>query len=482
MNRLFSCQFILNASEQPPFNDWVSVAFEKQWLHAAPDLEIVVTRTKDNKNVILLGLAFHNAKADFKISEGIPRYTGAELIADSAFWAGRWLLIIERTVVLDASGLLGVFYHQKQPVLSSSLALLARSLGLEGCRMEIIHGLGIDWYAGPSTRYAGVRRLLPSQNFCLESWQVEGRNLLLDVVSLSNSDPVLLYEDLLLTACRNIAALGAPVYLPLTAGFDSRTILAAAVAAGLRPVTFTMVKPDLSRADLEIPPKIAASLGLSHILIEPRSLDSSLRRQLDEHTAGNMVDADRDFISKGQWDSIPKSAIVLRGGCFEFGKAYFDQKISSSLDIAAITAPLKIQNGFGPAWLSKRQPLITKSLVEWLRWVGSAPEPNLDFRDRFYLEQRLGGWLADVEQALDITGTIRVHVANSRLAYSIMNTASRADRKAVVYQKKIISRLNPGLIAFPFNQVDPINARVRRVIKWRIIKILDVFRLIFSPA
>ena len=113
--------------------------------------------------------------------------------------------------------------------------------------------------------------------------------------------------------------------------------------------------------------------------------------------------------------------------------------------------PLTKVSSFLVTALRKKQSFMTEGLRAWLTWVVAHPEPDLDFRDRLYLEQRLGCWLATIEQALDLTGTIRLHISNSHYVFSLMNKATLSERQDGSFQKAANVALAPGLASFPYN-------------------------------
>ena len=173
------------------------------------------------------------------------------------------------------------------------------------------------------------------------------------------------------------------------------------------------------------------------------------------------VDADRMFYACSQWNDFPPGSLILRGGGFEFGRAYYYRKIPPGFDPTMVDAaerlhemmyyPLTKVSSFLVAALRKKQSFMTEGLRAWLTWVVAHPEPDLDFRDRLYLEQRLGCWLATTEQALDLTGTIRLHISNSHYVFSLMNKATLSERQDGSFQKAANVALASGLASFPYN-------------------------------
>src|SRR5262249_13611210 len=144
---------------------------------------------------------------------------------------------------------------------------------------------------------------------------------------------------------------------------------------------------------------------------------------------------------------------------------YYYRKIPQGFDPAAADAaerlhrihfqPVNRLSQFLVEAARKRQSFITDALRAYLSWVGDHTEPNLDFRDRWYLEQRLGCWAATAEQAIDVTGLARISIANSHYVLSRMNQASLSERENGAYQRAAIASLAPPLASYPINPAAP---------------------------
>jgi hypothetical protein len=257
----------------------------------------------------------------------------------------------------------------------------------------------------------------------------------------------------LVTGLANLSKRYNRFYLPLTAGLDSRTVLAATIAAGIEPITYTFDRPTISHADRSLPPALAAAVNLKHHLIGRGSFDRARYDQFDDHSYGQCVGTDREYFSCGQW-AWAQDGLILRGGCFEFGRGYYYEKLSNDFDIEDSDAAMWLHSTFGRL-LSRSQPRVREGFELWLKWVSQNVQSGLDFRDRLYLEQRIGCWLSTIEQALDLTGTERLHIANSQRSYSLLNQLPLTERKHGSLQQQIIKRLAPNLAEFSFNTPDP---------------------------
>jgi hypothetical protein len=105
---------------------------------------------------------------------------------------------------------------------------------------------------------------------------------------------------------------------------------------------------------------------------------------------------------------------------------------------------------------------IRRMLSEWIDWVGRSELPGLEFVDRFYLDQRGGCWLGDIEQALDLVEPERIHVLNSSRTISLLLSQPMESRQKDGHQVRLIEALSPQLAAFPVNPPDPKLRRLAR--------------------
>lgn len=449
-------QFLLSASPGRVPAGWRTQAIGSGILQACPALPIWEGASADGKPVVLIGLAVHLAQEGLTPAGQITRSAAAEIPGHAREWGGRWVLIVDGRLHLDASGNLGVVHTARgEGLVSSSTALVAELAGIAHGRQEIVHGLGIDWY--PGTRVDAIRRLVPGQTIDLATLQVGAPPAVPGsrVPSLSVAAAAERLADALAAGLRNLAANRERLYLPLTGGLDSRTLLAACVHAQVPAVTYTFDKPLLAHADRYLPPRLASIAKLEHRFIARGRFSRARSGAFARHTFGQCVDADRKYHAYGQWEGWAQDGIILRGGCFEFGRAFYDDDLAATAPHSAD----EVHDRLGPRWLAGAQPAVRAGLERWVAWQREHPLPGLDWRDRFYLEQRLGCWLADIEQALDLTGTRRVHLANAATVFEALNAVDRPSRQRGEVQKAAIARLAPELLTLPFNPAD------RRVVR-----------------
>jgi hypothetical protein len=93
-------------------------------------------------------------------------------------------------------------------------------------------------------------------------------------------------------------------------------------------------------------------------------------------------------------------------------------------------------------------------IAEWVDWAASTPCPGLDWRDRFFLEQRTAGQASGIEQALDLTAYERIYIANCHLYLTTALMLPEETRRNSRHHIDLIGRMAPELLRFPFNPPD----------------------------
>lgn len=464
--RLFRRQFILAPRIVKPFDDWVTKQIQNgAYLSYCPELSITTVFDRDGKEWLLLGTAIQmDSRRPAPIKEIADSSTAS--IGDAyRTWAGRWLLIGNDEVHTDAAALLGCFYqanpNESEVWLSSSSGLLAETLQAEvEDSREICHGLGIEWFPPPRSRYENVRRLLPSQILDLRSSALRPRALLPNIAVQRGYEEILdNLESYLITGLRNVARENKNLLLPLTAGYDSRLLLAAAHAAGVTFKTYTFERKYLDEGDRNLPPKLASALGVEHKFIGGGEVNRNLLALYDRHTGGDCKDQDRNYIGRAQFDWCNSGDVILRGGAFEIGRCFYWKKLRAVGNDDGLPSAKEI---IGEFKMQSRDAALTRSLAEWVEWVKQTPHEDFDWRDRFYLEQRLTGWLSSVEQSLDLIDADRFISANSQFYFAQVLQIAPDKRARSQHHIDLIKRMAPELLALPFNQPNSLGKKMMK--------------------
>jgi hypothetical protein len=230
------------------------------------------------------------------------------------------------------------------------------------------------------------------------------------------------------------------VLVPLTAGRDSRLVLAAAIAAGVEVTAYTFFHPHMREIDRTLAPRLAASVGVRHFSITPGEPRPEILALFDRHCAHHCVEANRAaFATRAIGWSIGNVA-VLSGDVFEVGRCYFHGIVPPTLSEEV----LETNAVFTP------DPQEGVGIRKWARWIEDHPEP-LDWRDRCYIEQILGGWVSSVAQAGDLAGPETISVANSRRFISEFLQFPEPVRRKAFHHHAVLEALSPELARFPIN-------------------------------
>jgi hypothetical protein len=474
--RLHRGQFVIGPEPVLVDEQWLAKKLTASaWLSHSPELPVTTTEDRDGVTWHLLGVAVQTnpARPSPPVEIRLARTSDLERLYHA--WSGRWVLLGDGELHMDAAGLVGCFYRslvrgQKGELwISSSPALIRRLPNRPTCAAVAppLTGRGMDWYPPPRSRYESVFRLLPNQVLALSSPTVAYRVRTLvpaSIVPASYSDQLDLLQQALTTALRNVASTEGTTWLPLTSGFDSRLLLALALHADLRVTAFTQQQPfpRMSKGDRVLPPRLAREVGFDHLFVE-RGKKAPRRLQLfDAHTALHAKTVDRDLFSRGQWDFGSKEDVVLRGGVFELGKRYYYKKLPAAVPQRARDIASSVQTSFRFDRFHADSDPHFKGIEEWAEWATTTSQPGVDWRDRFYLEQRLAGWLSSLEQGLDLVGYTRVHVANCHDVASLLMHLAAERRLGNRHHVDLIERTAPGLLQYPFN---PPDSRVTKLAK-----------------
>lgn len=444
-------QFILSREAYQLIDSWTTIELPGGWiLSHCPDTEINLIEDAQGARWCLIGLAIQTAGGRPAPEKEVSRANTEDVPKLYRDWTGRWLLIGNNQIHLDACGLLGCYFYIRgdgTPVISSSLTLLSKAmlLGSPESNLHILcRGAGIDYDPPPLIGDAGVKKLLPSQILTLDSGAISARAISAIPDKVQSYETVLQkVGDQLVTGLRNLHNNGHELCLALTAGNDSRVLLAAAMNAGIPFTAFTQTSKELFRRDRKVITDLADTAGIEHQFIDPLVSDRKLMNLYNEHSGLRAVDADRGFFMHGQWNWCSSNQVVLRGQVFEAARCYYWSK-------------------FGPEIMSAEQILavsgadgtpqyVQESISEYLQWIRRHPAKGVDRRDRFYLEMRIGGLVSTTEHALDLLPGNSINPANSSNILNLLWQIPADMRRRNGHHRDLANHLAPSLADIPIN-------------------------------
>lgn len=412
----------------------------------------------------------HQADLPVEIDRRVPEapevLIGVRLAADPATGrgAGRYARVQWPRVSGDAAGLLGLHVGRSggsggELVVASSAAVAMLALSGEIPPFDIddalVHPGNGNYLPSPGTRWRAVRRLFCDQAIDLRTGAVEHADHGIAPLAGFEAAREVAAAELVRFAEELKSRIAGTVFLPLTAGLDSRTVAAAFLAAGLRFETVTFRYTGKPITDVRIAAAISRRFGLVHHIIDLEPARPGIAALVERHTGGAVLGWDiKELIPGNAYRYQRPGDAMIAAGCFELGRQYF-ARYFEGLDGDGPDFPAALG-----ARIFKR-PAFTPFLADWRDWRAAHPE-GLDWVNAFYLDQRLGAWRAALEQSYDLLPALALNPANDARIYSALVTPEPAEQADGRLQKALIARLEPRLARFPINP-PTLGARLWRV-------------------
>ena len=350
-------------------------------------------------------------------------------------------------------------------VFCDSLGIAASTPGLipyddtTGDRLDLVEQLGIpltnSMYPLALTPRHGVHQLLPNHHLELDTWtMVRHGPRWQERGSVSVEETV---SRIAAIVRRNIAAVmdAFPCYVQLTAGNDSRMVLACARGRRSQLATYTLRIPDLSgRNDAQVAARISKRVGVQHRTVpipepdpadlemwmyrvscgvgEPRGWEAvTALRSLDRsrvHIAGNIGDLARI----GYWDTVADAGTPAT--------------IEQLADHAVAHRSWQLEPGQQRAAAS---PIVLEELERW-RDDAAAPDA-LSLLDLLFVENRLGCWAGIWPHAQYYGPGFTFFPMCHREVIDLMMALPEAVRRGEEFNQMVIRQEWPELLDVPFN-------------------------------
>lgn len=472
---LFRNQFFLGPRCPEPLLEWPDLAVaDNLRLASHPDLS-VTRAVGDHAALTLLGFMLDpdDPVADDRtiLSRLLVECGSIERAARAtAKLGGRWLLIVEREggahLLTDALGLRHAVYTapaDAQGVYAMSQAGLAQEfleLPIDPRAAAFLDSYTIRaqrpeyYWPGMSTPLCGLRHLLP--NHVLNLRTGETRRYWPDGPLASvGTEQAVERMGRIMTGLMCAAAARFELALSVTAGIDSRLMLAAArpVKDQVAFVTVRQARMSDSNADLQVPARLLARLGLTHEVIRApgaMSAEFSWTFKRNVYLAHDHYGPDAEAIL----GRFGRRKVAVTGSGAEVGRCSWRGRLPfSRRRIAA--AQLAGLEGMA-------HPFAAARLQEWLEDVGD--HDYIERLDLFEWEQGQGSWLAMTQLEFDAAWGDIFTPFNCRALLTTILGASERYRRAPEHRLFVLAaeRLWPEVLTEPINP----HKKVRRLRQW----------------
>jgi hypothetical protein len=478
-------QFFLGPEFVANFPGWKQLEISPSLkLSAHPDLEVAQFTAEDG-SITLLGFIFDAEQPQAAPQDILQRLwqwrdQPETLRRQTDALGGRWVLVIRHGqqcwLLHDATGARQVCYTRLGNALicASQPGLIAElhKLVIDPAAQDFVRARGdsdldVYWLPGNRTLYREVRVLLPNHVLDLQTGQVQ-RFWPNEPLPKGNHADVLArslatLKGFMAAAQRRSGGLS----VPMTAGWDSRLVLAMSRPAASDLHCYTLIYPNQSRQnrDVAVPARLLRRLGLQHHLIEyPRNVDPAFRAvcQRSTYSGHTAFCADSQSLHK----IYPADRLCLTGDVAEIVKCHYRLGPEH-------TGPLTAADLAGLCGLPLH-PFALEALQEWL--AGVPENCVIHPLDLFCWEQMAGRWQTLIRAEYDIVQESFAPL-NSRALLADMLTLDERVRRApsFVLLRELIEQLWPETLAEPVNPPEKTGLKVQVI---KAIGKLNVYRLI----
>jgi len=456
-------QFLLTPQPVQPFFGWNSRKTRHSYVHHHPDL--LVTQGSTNETVVtLIGFAIdpNNLLAtDQRIVARLAE-SATELesvLGVAAQMGGRWALLVEHDnfdiLLHDACGLRQVFYSDDthRVAFCASQATTAAKVhdivedpeAAEGfLRTRFALTNPEFWWPGDSTQFRGVRCLLPNHYLDLRTRQAHRYGLGKKTGRKSLGYAAKHGAEILAALMRGAAARYPLLALPITAGWDSRALLAACRHIGAAPYCYTLRWGALgvTHQDIAIPARLLGSLQWDHHIIDCSALAGSDFITLYKSNTDPAHD-EACSLAYGLSRGYPEGYISLSGHCSEVARCFYHS--------SPFTGPI-VPETLAKITQMDATPFVLSHFRRWLEGaLATAEQSGISLLDLFYWEQRVGRWAANGQAQWDLVHE-RFTAFNSRpLLLTLLSAQERHRRPAYALYRRMIQRLAPEVLREPIN-------------------------------
>ncbi|MEM7323186.1 MAG: hypothetical protein AAF531_08880 [Actinomycetota bacterium] len=455
--RLHRRQYVVGPRPCRISPDWVVVELDRGLVIShCPDLQVAHRTDRDGTRWTVIGLTSQTRSDRPDPLDDLAEATTAAVQSVYEGWAGRWTVIGAGELHLDATAQLACHWFSDDQVgtwATSSPAILNQLLGNEPDRTrQPVYARGLSWIVPPDGNVARANRLFPSQILDLLSGGTRWRRLVVPALELDidASDEGAAQRGFITALGHSIARLPArePKHIGLTAGADSRLVLAAALSAGVAVHLYTRRAARMSVADRLIPARLAAAVGVEHRELLPGRTDDDRVELARAHTGWFVSDGDALPFVQGVRDHFV--GIEIGGQGLGVGKMKM-RNLPAEID-----DPAGLANRVADHLSEQPGTANRPALARWLAAVAAHQdtEPDherVDWRDRFYMEQRAGGWQAAKEQLYDLHRHHRFFPVNSARTIGWLFAIDPTLRSTGRHRRELIALADDRLLAEPFN-------------------------------
>lgn len=356
-------------------------------------------------------------------------------------------------VVNDATAMRSVFYAAKGGVVASHALLVEKALGGEPSKDDLVFAYG---YPGNRTPYSRTRILTANTYYWMTANLVRR---FWPIVALPSRGVDEVAEDILESASAALQHMSQDraVKMALTAGLDSRAILAVGLYAGIDFDTYTYGVNKATALDRSFAPDLASHVGVSHELVEHHETSDELKDELSSvhyspHHRGAVSGLTRFF-------GDPET-VAVSGNLLEIGRSFYLRfrntvaapvSADTMAQLHARSTSRDVQNSIEEYGRQQYFAVADAAFQEFIDSTGyNIIDSLLDPFDLFYWEHRMSTWHGPAMAERDFYGVAFIPF-NSRRIFEATLSVSQEHRNDSSVFYRLIEKVDPRLLELPVN-------------------------------
>lgn len=357
-------------------------------------------------------------------------------------------------VVNDATAMRSVFYAADGGIVASHAVLVERALGGNPSPDDLVYRHG---YPGSRTQYARTK-ILTANTYYWFTANVVRRFWPVVAPAVRDVDSVAAEAlDAATVAFQNMSV-GRKVKLALTAGLDSRTILAVGLRSGVPFDTYTYGSESNTTLDRAFAKDLAAHAGVEHTVVPHVPLTDQLQYHLQEaHYSPHHQDV---VNSLAQFFGDP-STVAVTGNLLEIGRSFYwlqrDKDAKTPATAQAMTAlhhrtvSQSTKRAIDALGRDCYMSISERAFGGFIQDTGfDIVQKLVDPFDLFYWEHRMSTWHGAAMVERDFYGFAFIPF-NSRRIFEAMLGVPQVDRDESAVFYRMVEMVDPSLLDLPVN-------------------------------
>jgi hypothetical protein len=469
---LFRRQFIMGPRYVEELTSWKRISVgDRFFLTVHPDLDLEQA-VDGKKSITLLGYILDPADPEatnkdllMTLVKGLESCTSLDdFLRLTDPYGGRWILIVDDSseirMFTDPMGYRQVYYTNKYHLpdiwVGSQPGIIAEVLHLELDEEAVSQFAGSEMYTewqecvwpGDDTPYKEVSHLLPNHylnlrnGLCQRYWPDRA----LEKVSLEEAVEE---QSRLLAQLVKSAAQRYDLGFTITAGWDSRLLLAASREVSDRSFYFSLWRPG-SEKDAIVPSRLLPKLGLNHHIIHyPEAMDEKFEKIFMRNNTyahglwGRMAE--------GLFNDYPAGRLCVKGNASEILRTRF--RLPEGQRLTA--EDLCMFSGFGYGPQMAKIAYANRSWSKWLQAVEGADIYNVHVLDLYYWEHWAGNFGAMTQSEWDIVQEVYTPYNSRSLLVKLLSVPEKyRDHDDPILYREMAKRLWPEVLSEPVNPRD----------------------------